>query len=69
MNFFKVSKVIGCKLERIMDLEFDFDSGACGTYNIQNEEKVMLCFGSHNSQKRCFEGSDSKRCYNKQCYW
>ena len=52
MNFFKVSKVIGCKLERIMDLEFDFDSGACGTYNIQNEEKVMLCFGWSND-KRC----------------
>ena len=36
--------MVGCKLKRIMDLEFDFDHGACGTYNVQNEEKVMLCF-------------------------
>ena len=38
-----------------MDLEFDFDRGACGTYNIQNEEKVMLCFGTYESKnyKRC----------------
>ena len=51
MNSFKVSKVVGCKLERIMDLEFDFDDGACGTYNIRNEEKVMLCFGIYNDQR------------------
>ena len=50
---FKVLKVIGCRLERIMELDFDFGySEACATYNIQNEEKVMLCFAS-DSEKRC----------------
>ena len=35
-----------------MDLKFNFDHGACGAYNIQNKEKVMLCFGD-NPYKKC----------------
>ena len=54
MDSFKVSKVVDCKLERIMDLgwKFSFKRVACGTYNIQNEEKVMLCF-EKDFAKRC----------------
>ena len=44
-ELFQGLKIVGCKLERVRDLEFDLFEGACDTYNIQNEEKVMLCFG------------------------
>ena len=40
---FQVSKIVGCELRRIGDLNSDFVQGACGTYNF-HEERVLLCF-------------------------
>ena len=40
----QISKIIGCGLKRIGDLNYDFYLGACGTY-LFPEERVMLCFG------------------------
>ena len=39
----QVSKMVGCELKRIGDLNYEFRKGACGTYNFP-EERVMLCF-------------------------
>ena len=43
MNYFKISKVTGCELQRIGDLEFEFQEGACGTFSAP-EERIFLCF-------------------------
>ena len=48
--------MVGCELKRVMDLEINFRAGTCGTYIVQNEEKVLLCFGDYRGArgaKRC----------------
>ena len=40
---FKISKVIGCELTRIGNLNIDFKIGTCGKFNFP-EERVMMCF-------------------------
>ena len=53
LNFiFKISKVVGCSLKRQSSLEFDFRYGACGTYQLQYKEKILLCFDYY-GQKSC----------------
>ena len=47
----EVSKIVGCELKRIGDLNYDFYWGACGTYKFP-EERVMLCF-SYYSKSKC----------------
>ena len=41
--FIQVSKIIGCELQRIGDLNYEFLMGACGTYNFP-QERILLCF-------------------------
>ena len=40
----QISKIIGCGLKRIGDLNNEFEFGACGTFLFPGE-KIMLCFG------------------------
>ena len=47
----QVSKVIGCGLKRIGDLNYDFQYGACGTFSFP-QERIMLCFG-YSSVRKC----------------
>ena len=51
----QVSKMAasGCKLERIGDLDFDFNDGGCGNVN---DEHVFLCFNS-GQDKKCHIGN------------
>ena len=46
----KVSKVIGCGLQRIGDLSYDFYVGTCATYNFP-AERILLCFAEAYTQK------------------
>lgn len=48
--FIKVSKIVGCELKRIGDLNYDFYAGACGTYNFP-DERILLCFSEGNRVK------------------
>ena len=41
--FIQVSKIVGCELQRIGDLNYEFVMGACGTYNFP-QERILLCF-------------------------
>ena len=41
----QISKINGCKLERIGDLPFTFYGGTCATYNIPYES-IFMCFGN-----------------------
>ena len=47
----QVSKVMGCGLQRIGDLSYDFYQGACGTYHMP-DERILLCF-SESYQRQC----------------
>ena len=48
----QISKINDCRLKRVGDLPFDFTYGACGTYDVSSEERVMLCFDM-NEQRKC----------------
>ena len=50
MILFQASKIVGCKLERQTDLNFDFQSGACNTFN-QPDQNVLLCFDRDNGSQ------------------
>ena len=50
--YLQISKINGCVLERIADLQFGFAYGACGTFTFP-EERVVFCFGNGSEQK-CF---------------
>ena len=39
----QMSKVIGCGLQRIGDLNYDFYYGTCATYSFPTE-RILLCF-------------------------
>ena len=49
--FIQVSKIVGCELKRIGDLNYEFYRGACGTYNFP-QERVVLCF-SESFRSKC----------------
>ena len=50
--FIQLSKIIDCKLTSQGELDFDFDYGACNTFNLEANEKetALLCFDQSNSQ-------------------
>ena len=50
----QISKLEGCSLKRIGDLDFDFQVGGCAAVN---EESIYLCFRRYD-YKRCFFGTD-----------
>ena len=55
----QISKIIDCGLKRVGDLPFEFRHGACGTFDIFSEERVMLCFDFHEQRKcRSYSGMD-----------
>ena len=58
-SFLKVSKVQNCRLDRIDDLPFDFEEGACNTFS-REQEIVMLCFDIHNGHKACNSFDDMR---------
>ena len=39
-------------MRRLGDLPFDFDDGACGTFMINDQPTILLCFHTRNA-KRC----------------
>ena len=50
-EFLKLSKIIGCKLTRQADMNFDFRAGSCNTF-MHPEPMILLCFGDQ-SEKQC----------------
>ena len=44
-SIIQVSKIIGCRLERQVDMSFDFTLGDCNTF-VQPKPYVLLCFDS-----------------------
>ena len=49
-SYYQVSKVIGCELKRIGDLNYEFHQGACGTF-LFPKERVFLCFAKERKNK------------------
>ena len=47
---FQANKIVGCKLERQTDMNFNFGYGSCNTFNEPNQ-KVLLCFDYDNSRE------------------
>jgi len=49
---FQLNKIADCQLTSQGDLDFDFDYGACNTFNLDENEKetALLCFDQTNSQ-------------------
>ena len=41
----------GCTLKRIGDLPYELQSGACGTFVFDGDERVMLCFSKSDKRK------------------
>ena len=41
--YLKISKITGCELQRIGDLNFDLRTGTCVNFHAP-EEKIFLCF-------------------------
>ena len=50
-HHFKAAKIVGCEMVRQSDLPFNFDRGACNTFEVP-EEKVLMCF-SNDNRKSC----------------
>ena len=44
----KFSKIENCSMKMIGDMGFEMFVGACNTFVSNNEEFVLLCFGSGN---------------------
>ena len=44
-DLFKLSKIIGCKLERVADLSFNFTGGSCNSFE-NPEPRILICFGN-----------------------
>ena len=47
----KISRIDGCNIKRVGSLEFDFNYGACNTYQF-DVEKILFCFGG-DSERQC----------------
>ena len=47
---FQVSKIVGCKMERQTELNFDFKEGACSTFN-EPDSMILLCFDWDNNKE------------------
>ena len=48
----KISRIDGCNIKRIGNLEFDFYDGACNTYRF-DVEKILFCFGGGSYDQQC----------------
>ena len=46
----KISRIDGCNIKRVGNLEFDFYDGACNTYRF-DVEKILFCFGDYSSRQ------------------
>ena len=51
MTDVKISRIDGCDIKRVGNLEFDFYRGACNNYQFE-VEKILFCFGG-NSEREC----------------
>ena len=53
VNYFKASKIVGCKLELQALMNFDFYLGACNTFKQSGDSGpvVLLCFDRINRQE------------------
>ena len=49
----QISVVTDCGISRLGDLEFDFDSGSCGTFNIKDKPIILLCFSFGWNTRQC----------------
>ena len=47
---FQASKIVGCKLERQTDWDFDFYQGACNTFG-KPDQQFLLCFDWDNKRQ------------------
>ena len=43
--------VSDCTVKRLGDLPFDFESGTCGTFMIENLPAILLCFNINEGRK------------------
>ena len=46
----QLSQVEDCSLKRIGELDFEFENGACNTFDRNDKEEVYLCFSSTDAQ-------------------
>ena len=47
-DFNQISKIDGCQLTRqAEDLPFNFNFGTCGTFTIEEEDIILLCFSNY----------------------
>ena len=51
----KLSKIVGCALQRVGELPYDFYFGACGTFqfNDVSQERALLCFPAR-AKNKCY---------------
>ena len=49
----QISVVTDCGISRLGDLEFDFDSGSCGTFIIKDKPIILLCFSFGWNTRQC----------------
>ena len=47
----KISRIDGCNIKRIGNLDFDIYGGSCNTYQF-DVEKILFCFGG-GSERQC----------------
>ena len=47
-QFFKISKLIGCKLTKIRELAFEYRNGACNSFS---KFGILFCFGEDATQE------------------
>ena len=45
----KISRIDGCSVKRVADMEFNFNYGACNTFQF-DIEKILFCFGTISGQ-------------------
>ena len=50
LKIFKLSQVEDCSLKRKGSLDFEFEAGACNTFDRNGTEQVYLCFSSTDAQ-------------------
>ena len=51
----KISKIVGCALQRVGELPYDFYFGACGTFQFTDasQERALLCFPAK-ARNKCY---------------